>query len=187
MWARNGVLGVLGSIPRVEEGSRLFPSGACRRRQLCQVRWHPCLEQSSKARRNEAHSAYSDSTQLGARFGHLHIPTRPRSLPLPRWLVCRYEYVQAVYCMPLAARNTRTNYPRAPSAKNWLPSRLKATSRTALPVSCCKGKAEGRQWPQKFVALFIPVSLHQAHALCSLRVFVVALPSRGTCACPTDH
>ena len=168
------------SIPRVEEGFTSFPVRACRRRQFCQVRWHPCLEQSSKARRNEVHSAYSHSTQLGARFGHLHIPTRPRSLPLPRWLVCRYEYVQAARCSPLAARNTRTNYPRAPSAKNWLPSRLKATSRAV------KAKLKDDSGRRNSSRLFIPVSVHQAHALCSLRVFVVALPSRRTCACPTD-
>ena len=34
--------------------------------------------------------------------------------------------------------------------------------------------------------LLIPVSVHQSHAWCSLRVLVVALLSRGACACPTD-
>ena len=33
------------------------------------------------------------------------------------------------------------------------------------------------------VTLLIPVSVHQAHGWCSLRVSVVALLSRGTCAC----
>ena len=82
-------------------------------------------------------------------------------------------------CSLLAARNTRTNIHVQP--------RQELDSVKVCIKSNCSAVLKDDKAPEiRTATLLIPVSVHQAHAWCSFRVLLVALPSRGACAFPTD-
>ena len=95
------------------------------------------------------------------------------------------EREQGRHCAGFAGI-ARATQPRMPTDTLQHFGSIKLAANQTVSV---KAMLKDDQAPEiRTATLLIPVSVHQAHAWCSLRVSVsvVALPSRGTCAFPTD-